>query len=886
MSSRAGPSRSAALCAVGVLLVGCGGEMTAPVTPAAPSNLAVRQLLLEQIDLSWSDNSNNEMGFEVWSSSSGASGTFALAASVDEGTTAYSATGLEDGTQYCYRVRATGSSGENSAFTTTVCATTPVPQAPPPTAPTDLAALASSSTAIGLTWADNSSDEESFEVWRSTTGATGTYSLLTTVAANTIATEDTGLTPATEYCYQVRAMGALDAPPSTFTASGCATTAAPPPPGTPSDLVATATSITAIGLTWTDNSSDESGFEIWRSTDGAGGTFTLRTTTAADATSGSDTGLTAGTQYCYEVRAIGTAPMPQSAFSNVSCATPPLALDPPTDVSANPTSTTSIAIAWTDNSATEQSFEVWRSTNGASGTYSKRATVAANTTTADDTGLTAGNQYCYKVKAIGSGITPNSPLSGNSCATTPTPVATPSGVSATATSTTDIGITWNDNSSNESGFEVWRSIAGSAGKYSLLTNVGPNVESDVDSGLDPGTQYCYKVKALGSGITPDSPLSGSDCATTAAPVTAPSNLAASATSSTAIVLTWTDNSSNESSFEIWRSTTGGSGTYTLRKTAAANAESTNDTGLTPGTQYCYKVRALGSGIVPNSAFSTSDCATPPITVRVVLFGDSNTDRCEEDWFPTLQASRKSSYVSVVPRLGPTDAHLSCMTAGKVESKWQALRPGNPIRAVNHAIGGTTTGGNTHLTGDPDRSSSGAPNARLSVGGNTRFEAEVLGQGYPWSGGEPTNSSFPTGAISRVNAFTPDDNDFAYVSMGTNDDAGATRTLTAAQTEANLRWMAQKWIDAGHAADHFIITTLPPRDNANSATSIPDRNTLIRALATDLGLHLIDISNHVSDDNGATWRSTSLNIGDGIHYTETVRGWIADQIVAWMDSKTP
>ncbi len=173
-----------------------------------------------------------------------------------------------------------------------------------------------------------------------------------------------------------------------------------------------------------------------------------------------------------------------------------------------------------------------------------------------------------------------------------------------------------------------------------------------------------------------------------------------------------------------------------------------------------------------------------------------------------------------------------------------------------------------------------------MNGNTRFEAEVLGEGFPWSGGEPTNSSFPTGAITRVNAFTPDDNDFAYVSMGTNDDAGANRTLTASQTEANLRWMAQKWIDAGHPANHFIITTLPPRDDANSPTSIPDRNTRIRSLASDLGLHLIDLSDHVSDDNGATWRSASLNIGDGIHYTETVRGWIADQIVAWMDSKTP
>src|SRR5262249_37787840 len=166
-----------------------------------------------------------------------------------------------------------------------------------------------------------------------------------------------------------------------------------------------------------------------------------------------------------------------------------------------------------------------------------------------------------------------------------------------------------------------------------------------------------------SGIVPDSPLSGSDCATTPAPVAAPSDLAATATSSTAIKLTWTDNSSNESGFEVWRSTTGASGTYTLLKTLAANTTSTTDTGLSPGSQYCYEVRALGSGITPNSDFSPSDCATAPVIVRVVLFGDSNTDRCEEN--PSLPGS----YVSVSPRLGPSDPHLSCMVAGKVQAKW-------------------------------------------------------------------------------------------------------------------------------------------------------------------------------------------------------------------------
>ncbi len=774
-------SRGAALllCGASALMLGCGGDPTGPSTPAAPSALAIRELTTGELVISWTDNSDNESGFQL-DRSKGAAGTFSEIASVSADVSTYQDAAVDGASEYCYRVRALGAAGSSaSAFSAPACH-----QFAAPAAPSDLGATASLEQ-VDLSWTDNSDNETGFEVWRSTAGASGTFALEATVGADVKSFGNTGLQDNAEYCYRVRATGSggLDSP---FTPTACTTTPTPqaPPPAAPSNLAAVPTSPTVIALSWIDNASDETGFEIWRSTTGATGTYSLLSNVVANVTNANDSGLDPVVPYCYEVRAVGAVNAPPSDFTTASCATTPA---PPA---------------------------------------------------------------------------PN----------------TPSNVSATATSTTDITVTWRDNSSDETGFEIWRSTTGASGTYSFLVSVAANAESTNDTGLTPGTQYCYKVKALGGGVTPSSPLSGSDCATTGAQVAAPSSLAATVTSSTAIALTWTDNSSNESGFEIWRSTTGASGSYTLRNTVVANAESTNDTGLTPGTQYCYEVRGLGNGINPASDFSNSGCATP-ITVRVVLFGDSNTDRCPD------QPSVPGSYVSVVPRLGPTNPHPSCTVAGKVQVKWEAIRS-KTIVVVNHAINSTTTGGNTHLTGDPDRTSQGSPNARFSVGGKTRFEAEVLGEGYPWSGGEPTNKYFPTGPLTRVNAFTPGANDFAYVSMGTNDDAGPTRTLTAVQTEANLRWMAEQWIGAGRAPNHFIITTLAPRDSANSSTSIPDRNTRIRTLASDLGLHLIDLSNHVSDDNGATWKSPSLNIGDGTHYTEVVRGWLADQIVAWMDSKSP
>ncbi|MDD2815638.1 MAG: MBG domain-containing protein [Thiotrichaceae bacterium] len=71
----------------------------------------------------------------------------------------------------------------------------------------------------------------------------------------------------------------------------------PAVPTAPSSFTATVVSTAQIDLSWTDNSSDETGFKIEQP---AG---TLVTTTAANATSYSHTGLTCGTTYNYTLKA-------------------------------------------------------------------------------------------------------------------------------------------------------------------------------------------------------------------------------------------------------------------------------------------------------------------------------------------------------------------------------------------------------------------------------------------------------------------------------------------------------------------------------------------------------------------------------------------------------
>jgi hypothetical protein len=84
----------------------------------------------------------------------------------------------------------------------------------------------------------------------------------------------------------------------------------------PSGLSAAALSAARIDLTWADNSNNEGGFGIHRSTDGVN--FTLVATVPANTTRFSNTGLSARTRYYYQVRAYNAAG--RSGFSNVATA--------------------------------------------------------------------------------------------------------------------------------------------------------------------------------------------------------------------------------------------------------------------------------------------------------------------------------------------------------------------------------------------------------------------------------------------------------------------------------------------------------------------------------------------------------------------------------------
>src|SRR4029453_4719810 len=116
-----------------------------------------------------------------------------------------------------------------------------------------------------------------------------------------------------------------DRPVSPYPATSRTTAAGSDGLPAPSNLSAVASSPSQINLSWTDNSPNESGFQVHRSPTGSPGTFAVVATVGVNVQTVSDNGLTALTQECYQVRAIrvSRAGTSYSAFSNTACATTP-----------------------------------------------------------------------------------------------------------------------------------------------------------------------------------------------------------------------------------------------------------------------------------------------------------------------------------------------------------------------------------------------------------------------------------------------------------------------------------------------------------------------------------------------------------------------------------
>lgn len=657
---------------------------TVSTGPSVPTGLVAVPVGPTQINLSWVDTSDDETGFELEVSTNGST-DWSFLTTVGPGAQGYSDTGLTANTRRYYRLRAYRSADysaysnvanaitssaaysgySNEAETTTpsatyspysneATATTPAAPPPVPNAPSGLVASPLTPTQIALTWVDNSTDETGFSLERATqAGPTlGPFAQVRTLAAQATSVVDTGLTPGTIYNYRLLAFNASGNSPYSNTAA--AVTPTSPPPGVAfSGVTVSNLGQTTATVSWRTTSGGwvlgDSVYGVLGAFNGTvlgppdlftdsqveyGPTASYGASTPYDPTQVAQhtqqlTNLDSGVSYHFRLRS-GTSGVPSGASLSADYPLSTLAGAPlgPTNLTATTLGPTSISLTWTDNATNETGYSVERAV-GAGGAFTVLRNLPANATSDTDTGLAQGTLYRYRVRAIGA--TGSSAYSLEASATTANVPNPPTGLQALVQSSTQINLSWIDNSTDETSFSIERSVAG--GTFSVLTSVGVNVTTHQDTGLSPSTQYSYRVRAVNavgpsgySNTATTTPPTAGGGADTTAPVI--SNVSTTVTSSS-FTVNWTTDEPADSQVEYGSTTA--YGTSTLRNSALATVHSVTVSPAAPSTLYHYRIRtrdaALNLGPLVDRTVTTAgtpDTTAPSITNLQVVAITSST----------------------------------------------------------------------------------------------------------------------------------------------------------------------------------------------------------------------------------------------------------------------
>lgn len=467
------------------------------------------------------------------------------------------------------------------------------PTSPPP-APTGLTATAGGSSQINLSWTA-ASGAASYNVLRSTTNGGPYASVATSVL--TPSYSDTGLAGSTTYYYVVQAVNSLGT--SANSAQASATTSAAlsttlsinfqggsSTNGTPSVMASTE----AAGVVAASN---------WNNATGASGSLT----SLKDAN-----GVATGVSVSWSSNNIWSTSITDTAGNNRMMKG---------YLDTSNTSTTSVTI-----SGLPASYTVYVYCDGDNGSTTKtgRYTIGSTTITATDNANTnfsgtftqannsAGN-YVVFTNQTASSITvtaagtstdsgPRAPINGIQIVPTSTtpPPAAPTGLTATAVSSTQINLAWTA-SGGATGYNV-KVATVSGGPYITIAS-GITATTYSDTSAAPGVTSYYVVSAFNSG----GESANSTQASAMTPPAAPTGLSATA-GNAQVSLAWTA-STGTTSYNVKRATVNG-GPYTT--IASPTTTSYTDTTAVNGTTYYYVVAATNAA--GTSTNSTQVSATP------------------------------------------------------------------------------------------------------------------------------------------------------------------------------------------------------------------------------------------------------------------------------------
>lgn len=367
------------------------------------------------------------------------------------------------------------------------------------------------------------------------------------------------------------------------------------PPNAPTGLSVSQNG-TGLALVWADNSLDETGFRIERSTNG-GATWSTLVVVAPNTTAYIDGTSTFGATTSYRIGAENT--MGVSSYTNVgSGVRVPGAVN---GIRAVVLSGTQVSLTWTDIVG-ETSYRVERSVNG--NTWDTATIAGANSTGVTLTGLAGSTAYSFRViSMIGS-------VSGfaSVTVTTTTLPAAPATVTGTGVGTTSARITWSS-VAGATGYKVQRLLNGT---WTSLGSLSPTASTYTLNSLTPGEAAVLRVRAFSE--VGDGDVSAT-VNTGALPMTV-TGVTSAALSASSVRINWTD-LSHDSGYVVEVAPTGTTA-FTVAAEVATSVTTATLSGLLAGKSYSFRVRAVSPGGQGLASANTNVTTHPPVPTGLAV----------------------------------------------------------------------------------------------------------------------------------------------------------------------------------------------------------------------------------------------------------------------------
>jgi len=266
-------------------------------------------------------------------------------------------------------------------------------------------------------------------------------------------------------------------------------------PKAPTNLNIGSYNSTSVSLLWTDNSTNATGYELWRTDNTGVYTAVYKTLLGAKVNSCIDFNISSLSNYSYKVRAFNEGG--KSAFSNeVSTSN---ILGSSWNLQAQSWGANIVHLTWVDFVTNESGFEIQRLDPGATDYVSLTPLAGPNATSYDDNGRTAGATYSYRVRYF---VVASSTLSGFSNVATITTLGwtiNPPSITGTGQDTIGVYITWTDASNTQTiGTIIERSSNGT--NYTQVGSVSVikgnwYIKNDSPTGVS-GNTYYYRVRQI------------------------------------------------------------------------------------------------------------------------------------------------------------------------------------------------------------------------------------------------------------------------------------------------------------------------------------------------------------------------------------------------------